>query len=441
MNFFYNLAFLIFGLFYLPVFLAKINRTEDRTRLLAERWGSLSPEFQEKLVGKRTLWVHAVSVGEVMAVQKVIDGLLALSPSFHIVITTVTSAGQKVAKKMEGPKVSVCYAPFDLTHVVRNFFKVLGPECLLLVETEIWPNLLFEAKRAHIPVGILNARLSEKSAKRYNRFRMIFSSIFKQLDFVLAQSEQDAERFASLGVEKRRVHVLGNIKFDNVPTLSKPISQLVPELKEQWGFDPDDWILVAGSTHPGEEKMLATIFMELRGRYPHLKLLIAPRHIERSAEIAKALKQDGLSVHLSTEGKKKTEVMILDQLGILKDVYALADAVFMGGSFVPRGGQNPIEPAHFKKAILHGPLVFNFKTLYQQLNLEGGALLVRDIPQLTFAWKRLLDDPAERKLIGENAFAVVTRLQGATQRHVDWVSKFLDLRSQPERMNYVEFNA
>lgn len=428
----YNLAFIFFAIFYLPTFLVKIRQAESPRRLLSERLGIFPQAWKEKLVGKKVVWIHAVSVGEVRSIEKFIKMFLCEKPEYHIVLTTVTPTGQKVAKQFENEKITVCYFPFDLTFAARNFFKALGPEYLLLAETEIWPNLLTEAKRMHVPVVLLNGRLSIRSAKRYAQFRFIFKPLFESLSLVLAQTQQNAERFIRVGTDPSKVFVAGNMKFDNVI-----MDTVTPDIADYWrnelGFGPQDQVLVAGSTHPGEEKIFAKIFLDLSKRFSHLRLLIAPRHIERSAEIAKMFRQHGFKVGLATDRTPENEIVILNRMGVLKDVYSLATAVFVGGSLVRHGGQNPIEPAVFKRAILHGPFIFNFEDLYQILDREGGSLRVQDADQLSFAMKGLLENERERQQLGENAFEIVRRLQGATQNHLDWFLK--------ERIHHVDKHA
>ncbi len=441
MSLIYNLAFFIFGLFYLPVFLLKIRQAEDRNALIRERLGLFTHALRERFLGSKILWIHAVSVGEVIAVQKLIGRLLECCPDYHLVLTTVTPTGQKIAKQMESDRLIACYVPFDFSFTVRNFFKVVGPECLLLVETEIWPNLLAQASKSRVPVGILNARLSAKSVKRYKKFLPFFRPLFDRLDFVFAQSREDALRFESLGIVASRIQVLGNMKFDNVPE-TDVTEKTLGEIRKSFGFSEQDRILIAGSTHESEEESVARVFLSLSERFPELKCLIAPRHIERAKLIRARLRKLGLKVCLASELRTENvafQVLLLDRMGILKQLYALSDVVFMGGSFIRHGGQNPIEPAYFKRAILHGPFVFNFETIYQMLDQEGGALLVRDEEQLCFALGRLLDDPKERMLLGENAFQAVSSLRGATGRHLEECLKFLTSKSKVERVSYAEY--
>ena len=370
------------------------------------------------------VWVHAVSVGEVLAVQKLLQGLLARFPKTELVLTTVTPTGQKIAKDWEEDRLSVCYFPFDLSRVCRRFFDCLHPRCVLLVETEIWPNLLREARRAGVPVGLVNARLSRASFRRYQRFRVLFRSLFESLDFVLAQTAEDAHRFERLGVPQERISILGNMKFDNVSLSDAPDRDA---LRRRWHFDSSDRILIAGSTHPGEEEKILKVFTELRKKSSALKMILAPRHIERTAQVVRQIQRLGLKPQTASkiDQVEAFDVLVLDRLGILKTLYGLADWVFVGGSLIPRGGQNPIEAAIFKRPILHGPHVFNFEKIYQALDQEGGSLLVRDEGELLQTLSRLLEDETACEKLGEKAFACLSHFQGATQRHLDWIQGFL----------------
>lgn len=427
---FYNLAFSVLALAYLPRFVAKSRQAADRSELVRQRLGRFSEDWKRRFQNKKIIWLHAVSVGEVMAVQKWIHEFLRRVPEVEIVFTTVTPTGQKIAKQMEGKRIHVCYFPFDWSGSVGRFFNAFHPIAVLLVETEIWPNLLLEANRRKIPIGVINARLSPKSSARYCRFRFLFRSLFERLDFVLAQSEMDAERFEKAGVPRKKIHILGNLKFDNVKPAGDP--KFAMALKSEWGLHPEDPILLAGSTHPGEEEILLSAFTELRTKFPSLKLVLAPRHVERSEKILRRVQARGFAAALVTCRKSScaVDVLILDRLGILKNVYAIADGVFMGGSLIAKGGQNPIEPACFERPIIHGPHTFNFEKIYRELDLGGGALLVRDETQLVFAVSSLLHKPNESKSLGEHALATVTRLQGATQRHIQWLVKHLALNTE-----------
>ena len=434
-EFLYNFSFSVMSLGMFPHFLVRLKQSKDPGRMWRERCGNFSEAFKLKARSHDWIWIHAVSVGEVMAVREFIEKLCIRFPHFKVLLTTVTPTGQKIAKSMENHQITVCYFPFDMTRSVRRFFNIFRPHFLLLAETEIWPNLILEAHRENVPVGIINARLSEKSLKRYQRFAGLFKPVFKRIAFVLAQEEKDKQRFLKLGLPFEKTIALGNMKYDNVK-LETLLSHRVAALKQEWGFQSEDFILVAGSTHNGEEKMLLETFQQLQPQYQSLKIMIAPRHIERSHQIGALAQRFGLKALYASERDRKQDfdVLILDQIGVLKHLYAIADVVFVGGSLIRRGGQNPIEPASFKRPILHGPHVMNFEKVYRVLHEECGALEVKDQVQLAFALNRLLQDSDERRDLGERAFQSIQRLQGATDRHLDrlleWLSPALAERKQ-----------
>ncbi len=434
MIFLYNLAFLVFGIFYFPVFLVKIRQAEDPKRLWRERWGNLSGNREKSPDSGKTVWLHAVSVGEVNAVEKFVQELLERDRDLDVFLTTVTPTGQRIAKKMEGPRVRVAYFPFDISFVVRRFLDEIQPVAVVLAETEIWPNLLIEVKRRNIPVGVVNARLSERSFKRYRAAGFLLSGLWKKIDFVLAQTREDARRFRELGVFEKSVREMGNMKFDQVE-LERGKSLSPDLIRERFGVNGEDLVLIAGSTHPGEEKILADVFLELRKRFPALKMIVAPRHIERSGRLLKDLSTGSCRIVLASRkpAPGSFDVLVLDQLGILKELYQIADLVFMGGSLVPHGGQNPVEAARFARAVMHGPHVFNFNMIYRELGQGGGAFLVREPGDLKAMSEKFLSDPALRREAGVKANQIVNRLKGASKCQAEWVLMFLASRMASER--------
>ncbi len=433
--FLYNLAFAVFAVFYFPVFLVKLRQAEDPAALWRERRGIFPVSWAEKFRGKKVVWLHAVSVGEVMAVEKFLQEWQEASQEYDFVLTTVTPTGQRIARKLASEKVHVCYFPFDLTVVVRRFLEVFNPVCLLLVETEIWPNLLMEAGRRGIPVGIINARLSERSLKRYRTFSWVFKPLWERVNFVLAQTFEDAERFCRLGVLNEAVREMGNMKFDQVGWVD-PGAVDVAGLRKVWGCEPQDHVWIAGSTHPGEEIILTEVFAALRSRFPALKMILAPRHIERAAALLKQSNRFSFKTVLSTQRKEGDvfDILVLNQLGILRNLYQIADLVFMGGSLIPHGGQNPIEPARFEKAILHGPHVFNFQKIYRELDRDGGALEVSAQDELSSAAAEILTNENRRHEMGRKAFQIINRLRGASKRQAGWILTFLKGRPSRERI-------
>ena len=457
----FNAAYAVFAIFYLPVFLVKIKQASNGRELLRQRLGIL-PQSAKPLVFKRTVWLHTVSVGEVMAIRKFVTEFLKYFPGIDIILTTVTPTGQKVAKEMEGGRTHVFYFPFDFSFACRSFFETFQPECLILAETEIWPNLLLEAEKAGVPAGLINARLSEKSSRRYHRFQRIFKPLFQKLDFVLAQSQKDAERFLSAGVEPEKIKIPGNMKYDQVPDISQaPDSETV---RREWRIPAGSPVVIAGSTHPGEEEILFRVFSKLKNRFSGIKMILAPRHIERAMEIRSLGEKLGFKLQFSSkfdvchrersegsalsavekqilrrsasqDDKKGWDILILDQIGILKNIYQIADAVFVGGSLVPKGGQNPIEPAAFRRPVLHGPYIFNFEQVYEWLDRQGGSLTVTTEEELWNQLERFLANPAERGRAGDSAFRAIQEFQGATARHLEFFASQFQL---PERIKNAE---
>ena len=426
---FYNLAYFFFALVYLPHFLLRARQEENVSRLIKERLGWVKNSTSRG----RTLWIHAVSVGEVLAIEPFIQKIREHCPEFFILLTTVTPTGQKIAKRLEGEGVQVAYFPFDWTFSVKSFIRRFQPSCLLLAETEVWPNLIWEMHLASIPVLILNGRLSEKSAKRYQMFSFFFQSLFQSLTAVFAQTESDANRFRFAGVCPEKVTVAGSMKFDS-PYLSE-ISENAKRFERKWKIRRD-FFWIAGSTHPGEDEILIRVFKELKPSFPQLQLMIAPRHIERSEAILKRVEEAGLRGRLSTAEPEDYDVLILNEMGTLAQLYALAEMVFMGGSLVPKGGQNPIEPASFECAILYGPHIFNFQNTYQFLISEKAALMVSSDAELKEQIRQLLQNPAQRRDLGKNAFQVVQRFRGSTEKQFQLFRKLI--QSTRERKDHAE---
>ncbi len=435
----YDLGFLIFGIFSLPHFLARLREAPLPRQLIRERFGFLPLDFLSAFGTVRPLWIHCVSVGEVLAAEKFIQLILERRPSQTLVLTTVTPTGQKMAKRWESERLKVFYFPFDFQSAVSRFFEALKPSILLLVETELWPNTIEEAGRRQIPVGIVNGRISERSFRSFRRFSFLFRPVVTGIDFFLVQTQKDRDRWISLGVDRDRVKVTGNMKLDNFEGNGRRGTER-ESLREKWGFLASDQILIGGSTHPGEEEILFRAVRELRREFP-LKLLLAPRHIERSMKILTLAKKHGFQAVLATHknsphlypppapaggGKEGGfDVLILDQLGELRKLYPLADVVFMGGSLVRRGGQNPVEPASSWRAIVHGPWVFNFEELYHRLDEEGASLRVASESELIFVLKRVLRSEREKEYLGTRAYEVLVNLQGASERNFNWINQLL----------------
>lgn len=423
----YNIFFIVFGILYLPFFLARLRQAESPRKLIGDRCGFLSPSLIQSLKGKKIIWVHAVSVGEVMAAGVFIKKLREHFPSHICLVSTVTPTGQKVASSLCGPD-RVLYFPFDLSFIVKRFLTKLNPEIIILIETEIWPNFIHEASRRGIPIGIINGRLSPRSFRQYERFRFLFAPLLNKISFILAQTDEDRERYIRLGYDFGSIQVTGNMKFDASPAHNLPGAP--DSLRKSLGFPETSPVFVAGSTHPGEEKIVLDVFGRLRLLFPNLKLVIAPRHVERSRQLKQMAEERSLKVRLarpSGDGISDGEfdVFLLNTVGELGRLYSIADLVFMGGSLIRHGGQNPIEPASFKRPVIFGPHVFNFEAVYNRLAGANAAKKLFDSDSFYEIARQILSSPERAKIMGDAAFSVVQGLRGATGRNLDIVGRFL----------------
>ncbi|HNV87198.1 MAG TPA: 3-deoxy-D-manno-octulosonic acid transferase [Candidatus Omnitrophota bacterium] len=424
MRFFYDLAFSVFAVSYFPFFLKRLKEEKEKKRLLRERMGIFSPEFLGRVKSARTVWIHAVSVGEVYAVKPLVEELNRCLPGRLVVISTVTPTGQATAKKFF-PGNPVFYFPFDISVIVGRVLGALSPELILLAETELWPNLITEAARRGIPVGIVNGRLSPRSYSRYRLIRPLMKGLLGKIAFLLVQFPGDAERFVSLGAPSDRVTDTGNMKFDFIGEEADPRMRAWGERLKAAGRR----LIVAGSTHPGEDELLLDVFRRLRPENPKLCLVLAPRHIRRSDEIEIAAGRAGVSSQRISVLKEipgeMPDVLILDVLGELKNWYSVADAAVVGGSFIRHGGHNPIEAAIFRKPIISGPCVFNFQAVYEKFLEKQAVLIAKDGGELCGNLAKILKDENFAKALGIAAFQVVKSLQGVTRKNAEYVEKFL----------------
>ena len=424
MVWFYDFVFLVFALVSIPKFLVRLKQTNDQKRLLRERFGFLPEALKEKCDGKQVIWLHAVSVGEVMAARSWIELFSQKYPDWVIALSVTTPTGHSVAQSLTFDQLVVFYAPFDLSGVVRRAIVAIRPRLILLMETEIWPNLILGAVRARIPVGIINGRISPRSFRRYQLVQPVVASLLKRLSFCSVQSERDQKYFLELGMPSSKMICTGNMKFDFLKKVESFASGegFFQNLKSEKGL-----VLVGGSTHWNEEELLLHVFRQLLENFTGLKLVLAPRHPEQARRVATAIEQNKLRYQLSSQNRSdgSYDVLLVDQIGILVSLYSLADVVFMGGSFVCRGGQNPIEAAFCEKPILHGPNVFNFHEVYRALDERGAAFQVDSEEELFQKLSLLFSNSGVRKQMGLEAASIVQSMQGATMRTLEFLSSWI----------------
>jgi 3-deoxy-D-manno-octulosonic-acid transferase len=407
----------------LPWFLWKGRSTGKYLRTFRERMGRL-PVYLN-VDGDRSVWIHAVSVGEVLAARPLVPALRERFPGHRLFLSTTTMTGNAVAKKSILGVDGLLYAPFDFPRPVRRALEVLNPSLLVLVETELWPNLVHEARRRGTRIALVNGRISPRSFPRYERVRRFLSSVLAEIDLFLMQGEAHAERIRALGAPGDRVRVTGNLKFDAVEPgrLPERLARLL-----QGGASPRP-LWVAGSTVGGEEELVLSAFHRVRERVPQARLLVAPRHPERFALVPGLVEAAGFRClrrsALDPAAWRDGEVLLLDTLGELAQVYALASVVFVGGSLVPSGGHNILEPAVAGKAVVVGPHMENFQEIADQFRAESAMVQVASPDELAREVSALLLDEARRRGLGDRARELVGRNRGAVRRTTDALSSLL----------------
>jgi 3-deoxy-D-manno-octulosonic-acid transferase len=399
----------------------------------SERLGTV-PDRLFHEVSPNTIWIHAVSVGEVLAISRVTDALKAQLPGWRIVVSTTTDTGQRLARARFGED-NVFYFPLDLPFAVRAYLQALRPKLLVLAESEFWPNLLHSAKLSRATVAVVNARVSDRSLPGYLRFRGLLASVMTNVDLFLAQSDEDARRLVQIGALAERVQVSGNLKFEVKPAAVPAIVASFAAALQREEVGPT---LVAGSTLENEEAMVLETFRQVVSRYPGALLVLAPRHPERFDVVASLLASSGLRFQKRSQwdGAKPIAggVFLLDTIGELASLYQFADLAFVGGSLVPRGGHNVLEAAQFGAAILVGPHTENFRDIVEAFR-KTNALRVVTPQTLTPAVLQLLENDDERGALGHRAREVVRSQQGATKKTV---SALLGLLSTREPVIAVE---
>lgn len=432
-RFFYNLFWPIGLLFFLPGYLVKMLRRGGYREKFGQRLGIFDRDLRARLSKQRSTWLHAVSVGEVNVALKLASALRTLEPDLRCVLTTTTTTGFALARKNAPRWIEVMYTPLDYWPIMRLAFSVICPVRIILVEAEIWPNLTAAAHARGIPLALVNARLSPHSEQRYQRFRFFIAPTFRLLDLVCVPEKEDADRWAVLGVSRDRIRLTGSIKydpgfFDNTETPGDALAASLPAAPKSNEGGRDTWpafsshqpVLFAGSTHRGEEEILATVFLRLRQQFPSLLLFIAPRHVERLREIREQLDALRLRVTLASDAvayrELNTDCLLLDTTGELQRWYSIATVVFIGKSLTARGGQNPVEPILAGKPVVFGPHMENFAILAKALVSNSGAIQVNDVGSLEQALAELLRDSKARQRLVLNANEVVSEHRGATAR-------------------------
>jgi len=426
----YNILLTFILIFSAPYFFLKGLVRKRFRKELTERIG-----FFTDLSFKRPIWVHAASVGEVFCSIPLLKRIKKEFPQCKIVMTTITPTGNEAAKTHVAEADRVLFFPIDHPLTIQRSIRRIQPSLLLIAETELWPNLLRSCGKKGIPIILFNGRISEESFRHYLFFKFFFKDCLKYISLFLMQTEEDRNRIVEMGATIDRTRVSGNLKFD------QPSSFLTQEAMEEMArslhLRGNETLLIAGSTHTGEEEILLSLLKDLRKIDPHLVLILAPRHLQRLPEVEQILKKESISwmrrTLLAVDQEKfggelkeePPEVILLDTMGELMNLYTLGTLVFIGGSLVPVGGHNPLEPLFFKKCVLFGPHMFHFSEVSRHLIEAGAAIEVKGKDDLAFHLKRLLSDERARNEIGEKGYQFLQKHRGATERTFEEIRLFL----------------
>ena len=391
-------------------------------RRIGERFG-----FAQTNISKGGIWIHAVSVGEVNAAVPLVNEIRKAWPASAITVTTMTTTGSDRVRKVFGTSVAHCYLPYDYPGAVNRFVERVSPRLGLVMETEIWPNLIYCCYQKKIPLIYTNVRLSERSWRGYNRFRRLFVRILKLVSQFAVQSEADAIRLVKLGAPEEKISITGSLKFDI--DLPQSISEAGESIRRQLGWNRP--VLVGASTHEGEESILIQTFREIKAELQDILLVIVPRHPERFTSVLKLCLKEGLStsrrVGMSNELESDTDVLVVDTMGELPVFIAAGDVTFMGGSLVPIGGHNLLEAGALGRPVVFGPHMFNFSEISEMFLQQGAGIQIDDVSELANVCLRLLQDAGMRDQYGTQGEKLVQQNKGALEHVMTMVSDVMNV--------------
>jgi len=420
----------------MPFALLRLVWKSRRTPAYLKRWNERFG-FVDLQSAQGGIWVHAVSVGETIAVVPLIKRLQASHPDLPITVTTMTPTGSERVTTMLGDTVHHTYVPYDLPGAMKRFLKRLQPRLCLIMETEIWPNLLHQCQRQGVPTLLANARMSAKSAKAYRRVARFSKSMINEITIIAAQSASDAARFRELGATAEQLHVTGSVKFD--VTIPASLHEKAAVFRARWGGTRQTW--VAASTHEGEEELVLKAFAKVLEQLPDTLLLLVPRHPERFAKVASLCEKHGFATVLRSHNQPclaETKVFLGDSMGELGAYYAASDLAFVGGSLIPIGGHNLLEPAAVGVAAITGPNVFNFTEITRLLMEAGAVKLVQDYHALAEQVIALLNDRDARSKAGLAGQQVVEQNRGAVDAHLALIDGIVAGSSSPSQQTAPE---
>ncbi|MGB0835139.1 MAG: lipid IV(A) 3-deoxy-D-manno-octulosonic acid transferase [Psychrobium sp.] len=417
-RFFYNVFMYLATPFILLYLLYRALKSDDYRGRVGERFG-----FKKLTLAKPVILVHSVSVGETIAATPLIKQLVSDYPNHHILVTTSTPTGSEVVRKNFGGSVVHCYLPIDLPGSVKRFLKQIKPQAVIVMETELWPNLIHQLSSAHTPILLANARMSEKSMNGYlGKAAPLMREMLNKLDCVAAQYASDGERFIKLGLPEKKLTIGGSIKFEL--SISDELKAKQQALQQQWVPNRPVWI--AGSTHPGENEQIFAAHQTLLKDFPDLLLVVIPRHSERFDEVTQQASDAGFAIVRRSEEivpNNDTQVVIGDTMGEMLLLLGISDISYIGGSLIERGGHNPLEPSALGKPVIMGPSCYNFSDICDKLVASGGLKQVANSDELAILISQLLNDDVKRGEMGAKALQVVADNQGTLARLMNWVKQ------------------
>ncbi len=424
----YNIILLIAALMIAPYFFLKIIFTGKYRNSFIQKFGGRQTKILKDVQGGPRVWIHAVSVGEVTAAAPIVAFLKKKRPEVNIIFSTLTETGQEMAKKFIKEDVTFIYFPLDIPVVVTKVIKMVNPDVFVMVETELWPNFLRRCAKSRIKTLMVNGRISPRSYRRYRLTDFFWKQILKGLDFAGMISGVDAQRIQDIGMDAAKIQVIGNAKYDGLAAKVSPA--LRDEITRRLNVKENERFFVAGSTHPGEDEIVINVYRKLLERYPDFRLILVPRHIERTNDVVQLAEGAGfhdvikLSEINNGRPRNNESVIIVDVIGELFKVYSLASIVFCGGSLVPKGGQNILEAAAWGKVIFYGPSMEDFSQEKTLLEEAGCGITIRNGEELFSGMMQMLGSPEELTQRGEKGRAVVLDNIGASQRYADLISRY-----------------
>ena len=424
----YSVLVLVLAVIASPWFIYQAARYKKYVGSLGQRMGYLPVSFN--MDGDESIWIHAVSVGEVLTARPLISELKRRYPNLRMFLSTTTMAGQQLARRSVQDVDAVFYFPFDLGFVVRRTLNLVRPKLFIMMETEIWPNLLRECRARGIKTAVVNGRLSARSFPRYRLIRPMMRRVLDHIDKFLVQSEESARRFIDLGADPARVVVTGSLKFDSLEVSPTALQARARDRVLRYFRVPASRpVIVAGSTMKGEEASVLRAFRRVRSAAPNTLLVLAPRNPERFAEAEQLARAEGWKVarrsDLAVDAEPRVDIVILDTIGELATIYQIGTIVFVGGSLVPTGGHNVLEPAVFGKPIVFGPNMQNFLEIAEAFVTNGAGVQLENDEQLEPAFVELMGDPVRRARLGAAARALVEANRGANEKSVAVLSQLL----------------